>query len=344
MFLYRLAGRVYGRLVLGVLAASCVLNVSADEPIPVLVEALEDIAFYPMYSAPAEVMSLNDSRLSAEVQAVIKSIPVKVGQSVARGSVLVELDCRDYQLNLQQAKAVLSAAKDRTIFSAQQQKRAESLRNTSNISEELALQRQTNLSNAKAEEAVAVAALDRARLDVARCVIRAPFQGVVLERLAGVGETALPTTPLIRLLDSEAMEVSAQVSIDDAIDLAHATDLTFITENMKYQLKLARITESVNSRARSREARLNFSQTAALPGTPGRLTWATTVPHVAADLLATLQGQVGVFTVENDKAKFIALPTALEGRPIAIDLPLSSKVIVEGQRLVVDGRAVEVKP
>ncbi len=331
-------------LLLGCVIWAYTATVHADAPTTVSVEELAELALYPTYSTPAEVVSLNDSRLSAQIQAVIKDIPVKVGQLVVRDAVLVELDCRDYQLALRQAEAGLKAAKSRTLFSRQQQKRAESLRNTSSISEELALQRETDLSTAQADEVVAGARLEQARLDVSRCVIRAPFNGVVLERLASVGETARPGYPLVRVLDRDAIEVSAQVSIADALVLEQATDQRLVTQNKEYALKLSRIAARVDTRTRSRDARLDFVQEVALPGTPGRLMWSTPVPHVPADILVTWQGRMGVFVVAGDRAKFVALPEALEGRPVALDIPLSSLIIVKGQRLVQDGHVIEVNP
>jgi len=54
--------------------------------------------------APAEVRALNDSSISAEVSAVVHSVHADVGQSVAKGDLLLELNPTDYQLNLKQAR------------------------------------------------------------------------------------------------------------------------------------------------------------------------------------------------------------------------------------------------
>lgn len=60
-------------------------------------QSLQVLAVYPQYKAPASVLTLNDSQLSAEVSAVVDSISVKVGQTVKRGDLLVSLHKKDYQ-------------------------------------------------------------------------------------------------------------------------------------------------------------------------------------------------------------------------------------------------------
>lgn len=57
----------------------------AQEPIPVSLRPLSEVIVYPEQSAPATVRSLNESRLSAEINARIEAIEVKVGEAVRRG-------------------------------------------------------------------------------------------------------------------------------------------------------------------------------------------------------------------------------------------------------------------
>lgn len=59
-------------------------------PRSVGVRNLDEIAVFPRRSAPATVVSLNDSRLSSEIRARIQRIPVLAGQTVKPGETLVE--------------------------------------------------------------------------------------------------------------------------------------------------------------------------------------------------------------------------------------------------------------
>jgi len=60
--------------------------------------AFGDIAMYPRREAPAAVVSLNESRIAAEVAAVIVAMNAEAGQVVDKGAVLARLDARDSSL------------------------------------------------------------------------------------------------------------------------------------------------------------------------------------------------------------------------------------------------------
>ena len=81
----------------------------AEDNVRVKTAALADIAIYPLRSAPATVISLNDTVVSAQIAAKIEQIPVRVGDVVDAGSLLVSVDCDDYILARRQAQARLEA-------------------------------------------------------------------------------------------------------------------------------------------------------------------------------------------------------------------------------------------
>ncbi|HJS36713.1 MAG TPA: biotin/lipoyl-binding protein, partial [Burkholderiales bacterium] len=82
-----------------------VLPARAEEPAAVLVQPLAEAAVYPERDASAQVVSLNESRIAAEIAGRIEALPVEVGQRLARGAVVARLDCRDHQLAHERARA-----------------------------------------------------------------------------------------------------------------------------------------------------------------------------------------------------------------------------------------------
>ncbi|MDD3517547.1 MAG: efflux RND transporter periplasmic adaptor subunit [Chromatiales bacterium] len=295
--------------------------------IPVTAHALAELMLHPRHSVPATVLSLNDSRLGAEIAARIESIPVQVGEAVSRHQILVELDCRDYRLRLEAAAAQLSLADS-------QLQRAERLGREHNLSQELLNQRQT-------ERRLAKVAHDEAQIAVSRCTVRAPFAGVVLERIANVGELAAPGTPLLRLLDRGRLEVSAQIPIERIDALQTARELRLVTSNGEWPLRLRAITPAVHSQARNREARFLFADDDSLPGATGRVVWDSPLPHIPADVLVRRNGGLGIFVIDDGHARFHALPDALEGQPAAaIGLAPATRIVVEGRHSLNDGDAI----
>lgn len=315
----------------------------ADErPIQVSTVRLDAVTIFQEYSAPATTLSLNESRISAETTGIVLDIPVQVGDRVQQNDLLTALDCRDNQLKLQQAEAGLASIEARVVLAQRQIERTRSLRKSSSVSEERLNQQEADLRIAVAERRAQQAGIAEAQLNQQRCEIRAPFTGVVRERLVGEGEWVNPGQPLIRLTDLERLEISAQVSVDRIASLQAADQIQLETNQGRYQVRLRQVVPVVEALGRNREVRLSFSEGRALPGSSGRVVWRSQQPFVPADLPVRRGDSLGLFLVEQGRARFIPLPDALEGHPARVELPGDSQLVTEGRQALADGIAVEL--
>lgn len=289
--------------------------------------------------APAQVRSINESRLAVEVGARIVAIPVKVGQRVGRGDVLLRLDDGDLRLVLARAEAGLAQAKARTELAGKQLVRARELRAQGFVSPDVLQQRETELSLALADEKAAEVAVETARRQLSKTILTAPFAGVVRERAGQVGETAVPGTPLITLVDALQVEVSAQVQSRDAASLPGA-EVHFESPQGRFPLTLLRVSPIVTPETRHIEARFGWQKAGLPPGTEGRITWFDGQQYVPANLIVRRGGAYGVFVAEGGVARFRALPGAEEGRPAQAALPPEALVVTEGFAGLQDGGAL----
>lgn len=333
----------FARLLPLALLLSAGITCAEEDATLVSTASIGETRIYPEESAPATTLSLNDSRISAETSGRIQVLQVRVGDRVNAGDLLGELDCRDNQLRLRQAGAAVTVAQAQLTLANRQIERTRSLHKDRNISEELYNQREADQKSARANLTSATAAREEADVAVARCRITAPFDGIVLERLASEGEWITPGQPLVRLLDSERLEVSAQIPSDRVESLIQGSGYTLDANRERYALTLRHLLPVVQSRERNREARFTFTAGAALPGSSGRLLWKAATPYLPADLLLRREGRLGVFLAEAGRARFHPLASALEGQPAAIDLPPSSRLIIEGRAGLSDGDPVEEK-
>jgi len=293
---------------------------------------LREIAVFPERSAQAQVVSLNESEIAAELSARIVKLAVEPGQRIARGALIAQLDCRDYDLAVQRAQAATQASEARARLADLQHARALKLVTEGFISKDGMDIRSAERDTAGADVAVNAAALNTARAAQARCVVRAPFPAIVLERLAQEGEIALPGTPLVSLLDSSRIEVRAEVQEADVVSLQAARQIVFVNGEARYPLRLLRLSPARLKASRLAEARLRFSAAAAAPGSSARVVWASPDMHVPAELLARRQGRLGVFVAAEKTPRFHALPNAQEGRPAKAEgLSADSRIVVRGQ-------------
>lgn len=335
----------------------------AADPIPVHTQSFAELAIFPEQSAPATVVSDNPSRLSAEVQARILDIPVRVGDSISKGDLLAHLDPRDFELARQRERAALAGLKARLALAEYELNRARSLSKKQAVSEQLLKQREAERNTLLAEQQGQQAAVAQAQRQIDKTTIRAPFNATVLERLGHVGELANPGTPLLRIVDTDHLELAVSLSPAQAQSLQQNTvrenpakktankvtgkiSLAFVSANQHYPVTLRAITPALDTQARTQAARLQFSGNRPLPGATGQLIWTPAQASLPAELISQRQGKLGVFVqVENDRAekiaRFIELSNARTGQPAAVTLDADTSIITKGRYRLHDGDAIQ---
>jgi len=299
-----------------------------DKPINVTVNTVDQAVYYPKGSAPATAVSLNDTMLSAHISSSIVDITVLVADTVNQDEVLVQLDCRNAIATKQSNQARLSLAEF-------QLHRARKLRKGNNISEEILRTRQS-------ESTMARSALKASEIDVERCQIKAPFRGVIKQRVADVGEWVNPGEPIIQLIDIDSVEVSAQLPDLSIDELEEIQQFYFVIGDKRFALQHRATSEVVDNLSRTREMRFAFTGERAQPGQSGRLIWQSASQYLPARYLVKRNGVNGVFIVESGRAKFIALADAQEGRPVKVDLAKDVQVIDKGRYSIEDNSPVKV--
>jgi RND family efflux transporter MFP subunit len=311
---------------------------------PVTLAPLADLLTQPVRSAPARVESLNDSLISAEIAARIERIPVRVGDRVAEGDLLVVLDCRDYRSQAAAQEATLEQLQAQQRLARSQLARARDLSSARNISEEQVEQRETELSALAAQIRAQREAIRQAELRVERCEVRAPFDAAVRERLAQVGALASPGGPLVQIVEQGRLEVSAELTPAEAAEVGASEALVFVHDGRESPVRLRRLVPVLDRRTQTREARLEFLADPAPAGAAGRLRWRAPETLVPADLVVRRGAALGLFIARDGRARFHPLPGALEGQPAPVDLPGDTRVVLEGRQGLSEGEALDVRP
>jgi len=165
----------------------------------------------------SETLSLNgtaaappndDVRVSALVPGRIAALTVAEGDSVETGQILAKLDDRPYRNQLQQTEAATQQAKANLDNARLTRTRNEDLFQRGIVARK-------DLEDARTQESVATAAmhqseaaLETARLQVARCDIASPINGVVAKRFVSVGEQVDGTAaqPIVEVANLREVE------------------------------------------------------------------------------------------------------------------------------------------
>jgi multidrug efflux pump subunit AcrA (membrane-fusion protein) len=211
----------------------------AREPIAVTVVPVAAVDTSERLEAGGVVAALETAALSSRIVATIATVRVKAGDRVRAGDVLVTLDARDIIERTQQARAgavvaersLTQARTEQTAAQAEQglatawHKRIVALHARNSATDQERDEADARLAAAAARLAGAEAAIEvaaaqtvsaRAAIDATAATesymaVRAPFDGLVTERLTDPGNLAAPGVPLLRIESDGARQVLVRV-------------------------------------------------------------------------------------------------------------------------------------
>lgn len=187
--------------------------------------------------AGGQLSYLDPVELKPEVIGRISEIPVKDGQRVSKGEVVLRLDPQVYAAAVEQAQAGVMQAQTAIASQqltadnlAQQVQRQQALfrrglvdaNSFDNLKSQLAIARVQVQAQREALR-IAQAQLSQAQQNLAKTVIRSPIDGVVTRLPVKVGETVIAGTniPGATLMNiANPVEIIADVQVDEA-DIAH---------------------------------------------------------------------------------------------------------------------------
>lgn len=333
------------KCLLGTLLCYTATAFAAGTPaINVKTVSYKDVAFYPEHNTAAEVIARHDSKVSAEISAVVLDVNHDTGDRVNAGDSVVTLDCRTYELRLQQAQA----AHDAVIAQYENAKKlfasAQKLQKQNNISQELYNQRNADASRLKAELINTKAGIENAKNDVDKCNIKAPYDGYISERFISKGEHALPGTPMFQMVTSEQGRVEAHINSFEYESFLQGSNYRYVFNGISYELTVDSILPVLDKNYRTHTARLSFAGTPAATGSHGELIWRDNKLALPSSLVVVRNRQAGVLIMNSNNAKFIPVDAYTEGHPATIELEADTQIISTGRHGLNDGDSISVVP
>lgn len=226
---------IYGILAIGILiggfAVSKLMVSTAPKAQkserPSVAVLVETVSFEPSSNSAlirthGRVEAKNRAKVVAEVsgKVVYVSDSLRPSNRVKKGEVLVKIDPLNYQSALKQKEATVEKARadlelelGKVEVAQREFALLEKLLPESNNT--ALVLREPQLKQAKAALLSAEAELTKARADLERCVIRAPFDGYIESKSISIGEMATSSTPLFSMVGSEGFWIEADVRDED---------------------------------------------------------------------------------------------------------------------------------
>jgi RND family efflux transporter MFP subunit len=324
-------------LILVVLVVVRVVQASGEQELPPDVEEIRRQSGIPVEVASAQtgplvvtreftgtIRGIRSATIRARTGDEIVEIPVRVGQRVAAGAILIRQSQEGSMASVRQAEAAYDQA-SRSV------ERLRPLREQGAISEQDWDNATTALSVAEANLAAAMRAVD----------LTSPISGVVTDVMETRGSVPSPGDPLVRVSDLSRIQVLLQVSTSQSRELAIGQQAVL----PDYQItgQVTRIALQADPETRLLEVELTFPGSAGSTGrsvVPGGLVTASVVIGEKESALlvprdAMNEGAVWVI----DNAGIASLRPVKTGLAAA-DLVEILDGVTEGERVVIAGASL----
>ncbi|MFC0445494.1 efflux RND transporter periplasmic adaptor subunit [Pseudidiomarina halophila] len=157
------------------------------------------------------VEATNAATVSAQISGRIERVLVEVGDRVPAGATIVTITSVDQYQALSQAESQLAAANASLLAAQQEYQRVAQLvaQGLLPIAEQDRVK--ANLDNAQAQQNNAEAAVARAQEQLSYTEVKAPYGGIVSERLVEPGELVQPGTPLMSGFDPAQLRIHIDI-------------------------------------------------------------------------------------------------------------------------------------
>ncbi|MFH1123843.1 MAG: efflux RND transporter periplasmic adaptor subunit [Pseudomonadota bacterium] len=166
--------------------------------------------------------------LSTEVGGVVKDYFADVGDRVKTEQPLVSIDPLDYRLALREAQASLAAAQARLEAATKAYARSKALLPQKAISPDTFDKYEAEYKSHEAALSQIKAMVDIAEAREKKTRISAPFPGIVARRLVEKGQTVGVGTPVMALVDLDAIRVRIHTAECDYVNVSR-DDLVRVT-------------------------------------------------------------------------------------------------------------------
>lgn len=161
------------------------------------------------------IEAVNRATLAAQTTGRVLELPFDVNDYVEAGQVVVRFTDVEQRSGREQAEAALRAAQATAAEAEAEFKRTNELVRRQLVSRAQLDQVTARRNGAQAQLASAQAALRGATEQAEFTVVRAPYSGILTERLVEVGETVRPGQPLVSGLSLNQLRVTVQVPQSD---------------------------------------------------------------------------------------------------------------------------------
>lgn len=183
----------------------------AQPPITVALEAAVEAPTPDVLTLTGIVAADQRSDVTADTQGKVINVMIERGQRVKMGQPVIQLDVRSAALSAREAQANLAAARAQRQLAEQECVRTKSLLEKGAITQSEYDRQSTQCTAALQSVSAAQARTEMMSKSVADGLVRAPFEGLVSERMVSPGEWVAPGKALFTLVKDDPLKIELSV-------------------------------------------------------------------------------------------------------------------------------------
>jgi RND family efflux transporter MFP subunit len=291
----------------------------------------------------------DQATISAKVPGRVRKILVDLGSNIRQGQVIADLEPRDAQLRLEQAEAALAQARARLGLSPEGTDDRVDVEQTGTVRQARAMLDESTLKRQRAAKLLEQGVISRAEVDTAEAEykvslsryqdaieeirnrqavlvqrrseveiarqqitdmsIRAPFDGVIEERITSPGEFLAAGAPVVRMVRMNPLRLRAEVPERESQNVRIGQNVRVSIEGdpNTYTGRIARLSPSITAENRVLIVEAEVANNGSLrPGSFARAEIVSDTPDMSVvvpiNSIVTFAGIDKVITVEDGKA------------------------------------------
>lgn len=307
-------------------------------------------ALSPVAWVSGTVVSRNNSQIAAEVSGRLVSI-AELGTLVRTGDIIATIDDRQLKIQQQQDVAEIENAQAKLVFLQSEVKRKQILAKI-NLSAITDLDRDISERDiARGELIVAKTHLAQTKQNLDFTQLKAPFNGLIVERLSNQGEYVKDGTAIIRMVETENIEASVFAPLTAYRYLQQSKSLAIESPLGTGVATIKNLIPVADSRSHLMEVRLDMSTFDWPIGLNIKVAIAygesQKVLAVPRDALVLRRQGSSVFRVnEENNAEQVPIEIGMgAGQMVEIigDIKAGDNIVIRGAERLQTGQAVQIK-
>jgi HlyD family secretion protein len=189
--------------------------------------------------------------VGSQISGIIQKLLADFNSTVKEGQLVAQIDAGTYEANFMQAEGNLASAKAALELTQTSERRAKALL-TNKLSAEADYDRVVaDLHQAEAAVKISEGTLKKAQVDLARCKIYSPIDGIVISRDVNVGQTVAASLSAPKLFvianDLSKMQIETDVAEADVGAIEVGQDAEFTVDALPGQTFHGKVTQIRNA-------------------------------------------------------------------------------------------------